>query len=74
MTETTILPAKKADQPWCSVLCPVEPHELDKRTRAGLQSMLDRVVQAAAHRGAGQDLLLRVYLAGMHHAREAIHG
>ncbi len=56
---------------WCSVLSTVKPHELDKRTRAGMQAIVDKVTQAAVHEGLGQDLLLRVYMAGMHHAREA---
>lgn len=60
------------DEPWCSVLSPVMPHELDKATRKGLQDMVDKVTQAAVHQGQGQDLLLRVYMAGMHHAREAL--
>ncbi|MGI4945200.1 MAG: hypothetical protein ACRYHQ_32330 [Janthinobacterium lividum] len=48
------------------------PHELDKVMLKGLQAIVDKVAQAAVHQGQGQDLLLRVYMAGMHHAREAL--
>ncbi len=62
---------KRQDIAWCPVLSPVQPHELPRHVRVGLEAMLAKVVQHAAHKGAGQDMLLQIYMAGMHHAREA---
>lgn len=54
------------------VLCPVKPHELDKRMRRGLESIAERVAGAAVIHNAGRDLLLLVYMAGFSHAYEAM--
>lgn len=50
--------------------CPVEPYEMDKALRAGMEDIVRRVVCAVTMQGAGRDLMLRVYLAGLSHGVE----
>lgn len=52
------------------LLCPIKPHELDKQMRFGFNDLVQRVTTAAVLEGVGQDLLLRVYLAGLFHGVE----
>lgn len=47
--------------------CPIQPHQIDKLMRGGLEGICQRVAVRAALDGAGSDLLLRVYLAGIYH-------
>ena len=55
------------DIPLC---CPIEPHALPKQMRAGLDGIVHRVAASSAAKGNGRDLLLRIYLAGIHHGVE----
>lgn len=48
------------------IVCPVEPYQMDKDMRRGMEDMLSRVVRVEAERGIGHDLMLRVFLAGIH--------
>ena len=48
------------------LICPIEPHEMDKAMLKGFEDMVRRVVLLEADRGWGKDLLLRVFLAGVH--------
>lgn len=50
-----------------SVGAPIQPHELPKPMRQGIEHIVEKVVARAAIEGAGQNLLLRVYLAGIYH-------
>lgn len=52
------------------IACPIQPHELDKRIRSGMDDIVMKVVTRAVVEGRGQDLLLRVYMAGMYHGVE----
>lgn len=52
------------------LVCPIEPHEMDKALRFGMEDIVRRVVVATTMQGVGRDLLLRVYLAGMYHGVE----
>lgn len=52
------------------LVCPIEPHQMDKRTRQGFEDLVRRVVCANTMRGVGHDLLLRVYLSGIFHGVE----
>jgi hypothetical protein len=52
------------------LLCPVEPHEMDKRMRRGFNDIVARVTVAAAGHGWGNDFLLRLYTAGIFHGIE----
>lgn len=61
-----------------TIICPIEPHEMDKRLRNGFEDMVRRVVLLESERGWGKDLLLRIFLAGFHvgaiaQARHAAH-
>ena len=49
---------------------PIEPHELDKRTRDGMRDIVRRVVARSVIEGRGEDIFLRVYMAGMYHAQQ----
>ena len=49
------------------LVCPIEPHEMDKALRAGINDIVRRVTCAAAMQGVGRELLTRVYLAGLFH-------
>jgi hypothetical protein len=49
------------------LVCPVQPHELDKKMRFRFEDLTRRVALKSAHEGRGNDLLLRVYLAGLYH-------
>jgi hypothetical protein len=53
------------------ILCPIRPHELDRRMRRGLEDVAERVAGAAVIYGLGRDLLLLVYMAGLSHGSEA---
>lgn len=53
-----------------SLASPIQPHELDKRMRRGLEDLADRVAERAIYDNGGRDLLLRVYLAGLYHGSE----
>lgn len=50
--------------------CPIEPHEMSKALRCGMEDIVRRVVCANTLQGVGQDLLLRVYLSGLFHGME----
>ncbi len=50
--------------------CPVEPYEMSKELRFGMEDIVRRVVCAVTMQGAGRDLMLRVYLAGLSHGVE----
>jgi len=52
------------------LLCPVEPHEMSKEMRRGFNEIVRRVTVSAAAHGWGNDLLLRVYMAGIFHGVE----
>lgn len=56
------------------MLSPVQPYELDKRLRAGMDDIVRRVTAAAVIEGRGQDVFLRIYLAGMFHGQEIANG
>lgn len=49
------------------LVSPVEPYELDKRMRQGMEDICRRVATKSAVQGRGADLLLRVYMAGFYH-------
>jgi hypothetical protein len=53
-----------------SLACPVEPYELDKKMRSGMAHLAARVVASCAAHGLGDELLLRVYMAGIYHGVE----
>jgi len=50
-----------------SIVCPIQPHELDKKMRFGFEDICQRVALKSVYDGRGRDLLLRVYLAGLYH-------
>ena len=50
-----------------SLVCPIDPGGLPKDMRRGMESIANRVAAASAARGLGKDLILRIYLAGIHH-------
>jgi hypothetical protein len=52
------------------LLCPIEPHKMDKGMRRGFNDLVNRVVASAAGHGVGKDLLLRIYTAGIFHGVE----
>ena len=52
------------------LLCPVEPHEMSKEMRRSFNEIVRRVTVSAAAHGWGNDLLLRVYTAGIFHGVE----
>ncbi len=52
-----------------ALCCPIEPHELTKDMRRGMDSIVQRVAAASAVSGSGVDLLLRIYLAGVYHGQ-----
>jgi hypothetical protein len=52
------------------LLCPVEPHEMDKAMRRGFNEIVRRVTVSATAHGWGNDLLLRIYTAGIFHGVE----
>lgn len=52
------------------LLCPIKPYELDKRMRHGFNDLVQRVTTAAVLHNHGRDLLLYIYLAGLHHGVE----
>lgn len=49
------------------IVCPIEPHELERAHRRGMDNIVRRVLAASVVKGQGADLFLRVYLAGMYH-------
>lgn len=49
---------------------PMEPNELPPEIRRSMGDLVKRVVRRAAAEGSGEDLLLRVYMAGLHHGQE----
>lgn len=51
---------------------PIQPHELDKPMRHGMEDLVSRISARAVLEGRGQDLLLRIYMAGMYHATELL--
>lgn len=53
------------------LLCPIEPHEIDKKQRFLWNDLLRRVTAKACVQGRGQDLLLYIYLAGLYHGAKA---
>jgi hypothetical protein len=53
-----------------TLVCPIEPYEMPKPLRRGFDELVGRVVASAAAHGLGNDLLLRVYLAGFYHGVE----
>jgi hypothetical protein len=63
-----------ADHNWCSSVCPIQPHELDSCLRAGMNEIVRKVVAQSVAEGGGQDIFLRVYLAGMYHGQEIASG
>lgn len=54
-------------QPNISLSAPVHPGELDKRMYRGLNDLAGRVAAKAIREGRGQDILLRIYMAGLYH-------
>ncbi len=52
------------------LVSPVEPHELDRRIRHGVEDICRRVAAKSAVQGRGSDLLLRIYMAGFYHGAE----
>ena len=57
----------RTDSDELSVTPPIKLHEVDKKQLAAMQGIVDKVVCRAVVEGLGQDLLLRVYLAGLYH-------
>jgi hypothetical protein len=53
-----------------SLHCPIEPHQLAKDHRRGIEDIVRRVTMSCTVQGAGRELLLRIYLAGMYHGIE----
>lgn len=49
---------------------PLHPGELPKAMRRGIEHIVERIVTASAVKGGGQDLLMRVYMAGVYHGAE----
>lgn len=54
-----------------SLLAPVEPQDLDKQMRHGMDDLVRRVAARAVIQGRGDSLLLWVYMAGFYHGSEA---
>ena len=52
------------------IVSPIQPYELDKPLRRGMEDIVRRVVATSAVQGVGQDIFLRVYMAGMYHGLE----
>lgn len=49
------------------LLCPVKPHELDRKDLRQWEDLVQRVTARAVAHGLGRDLLLLVYMAGFYH-------
>jgi hypothetical protein len=53
-----------------SVLSPKAVHQLERKMQMGLQGIVDHVVREAGARRLGKNLLLEIYMAGVHHGFE----
>lgn len=63
---------RPVDEDWCPSVAPIQPHEMTDEQRKGMDRIVRRVAANSVMQGRGQDLLLRVYLAGMYHAMEVL--
>jgi hypothetical protein len=57
-----------------AVFPPIELHQLPKAQVNEFRRLTDKIVCAATVHGNGQDLILRVYLAGLYHGTLAANG
>lgn len=54
-----------------NILAPIDPRDLDERLRFGLEAIVRKIIhQATRDWYKGDNLLLRIYMAGMYHAAE----
>lgn len=53
--------------PDVSLTAPIEPHQLDRKMRHGMNDLVARIAAQAAVQGRGHELLLRIYMAGLYH-------
>lgn len=53
------------------VTAPIQPHEMDRALRNGLEEVVRKVVCRATFEGVGRDVFLRVYLAGLYHGSQS---
>ena len=51
-----------------ALTAPIAPHELPKAVREQMSDLVRRVMTCSVVEGAGHDLMLRIYMAGFHHA------
>lgn len=63
-------PAPKGKAPDISIGCSIEPYQIPKPIRRGIDDIVRRIARQSALQGDGRDLLLRVYMAGVYHGVE----